>query len=88
MNIKVARVVLYIDNKSAIDLAKNLVFHGRSKHIDVCYHFIRDCVEQGLIVIKHVSTSEQRADILTKALSAAKFEKMRSLLGVRNLEHV
>ena len=88
MNIKAGLVVLYIDNKSAIDLAKNPVFHGRSKHIDVRYHFIRDCVEQGLIVIKHVSTSEQRADILTKALSAAKFEKMRSLLGVRNLEHV
>ena len=52
------------------------------------YHFICDCVEQGLIVIKHVCTSEQRADILTKALSAAKFEKMRSLLGVKDLKHV
>lgn len=81
-------VILYIDNRSAIDLAKNPVFHGRSKHIDVRYHFIRDCVEQGLIVIKHINTSDQHADILTKALSAAKFEKMRSLLGVRNLEHV
>ncbi|XP_074374211.1 secreted RxLR effector protein 161-like [Apium graveolens] len=86
--IKPGPVVLYIDNRSAIDLAKNPIFHGRSKHIDVRYHFIRDCVEQGLIVIKHVKTSEQRADILTKALSAAKFEKMRSLLGVKNLEHV
>ncbi|KAL8107152.1 hypothetical protein AgCh_023814 [Apium graveolens] len=45
--------VWYIDNRSAIDLAKNLVFHGRSKHIDVRYHFIRDCVEQGLIMNKH-----------------------------------
>lgn len=45
MGVKAAPVVLYIDNKSAIDLAKNPVFHGRSKHIDVRYHFIRDCVE-------------------------------------------
>lgn len=38
---------LFIDNKSAIDLAKNPVFHGRSKHIDIRFHFIRDCVEKG-----------------------------------------
>lgn len=74
-------VVLHIDNKSAIDLAKNPVFHGRSKHIDIRYHFIRECVERGEIVVKHVSTELQRADILTKALATVKFERMRSLLG-------
>ena len=84
-NVKAGPVTLYIDNRSAVDLAKNPVFHGRSKQIDVRYHFIRECVEQGLIVIKHVSTNEQRADILTKALSAVKFEKMRNLLGVKEL---
>lgn len=79
-------VVLYIDNKSAIDLAKNPVFHGRSKHIDIRYHFIRECVERGEIIIKHVKTDEQRADVLTKALSTIKFEKMRALLGMNNLQ--
>lgn len=79
-------VVLYIDNRSAIDLTKNPVFHGRSKHIDVRFHFIRECVEQGSIVIKHIKTDEQRADCLTKALHAVKFEKMRLLLGVKNLQ--
>ena len=59
MNVKAGPVVLYIDNKSAIDLAKNPVFHGRSKHIDVRYHFIRECVEKGSIIIKHVSTEAQ-----------------------------
>ncbi|KAL8145519.1 hypothetical protein AgCh_003617 [Apium graveolens] len=78
-------VLLYIDNKSAIDLAKNPVFHGRSKHIDIRYHFIRECVENGEIVIKHISTDLQCADVLTKALHTARFEKMRMLLGVRNL---
>lgn len=39
-------VVIYIDNKSPIDLAKTLVFHGRSKHIDIRYHFIRECIER------------------------------------------
>lgn len=40
-------VVLCIDNRSAIDLAKNPTFHGRSKHIDMRYDFIRECVERG-----------------------------------------
>ena len=48
-------VTILIDNKSAIDLAKNHVFHGRSKHIYIHYHFIRECVERGEIIIKHVS---------------------------------
>lgn len=69
-------VVIYIDNKSAIDLAKNPVFHGHSKHIDIRYHFIRECIERGVIVIKQISTGEQRADVLTKAMTTAKFERM------------
>lgn len=80
-------VVLYIDNKSAIDLAKNPVFHGRSKHIDIRYHFIRECVERGEIVIKHIRTDDQRADVLTKAMATVKFERMRALLGIRNLQN-
>lgn len=81
----VGPVVLYIDNKSAIDLAKNPVFHGRSKHIDIRYHFIRECIERGEIVIKHISTEFQKADALTKALVTVKFERMRALLGVQDL---
>lgn len=78
-------VVLYVDNKSAIDLAKNPVFHGRSKHIDIRFHFIRGCIERGEIEIKYVASDQQRADVLTKALSVTKFERMRKLLGVRSL---
>ena len=83
---KLGPVVIYIHNKSAIDLTKNSVFHGRSKHIDIRYHFIRSCVERGEILIKHISTGEQRADILTKAMSTVKFERMRDLLGIKNLQ--
>lgn len=85
-NLKHSPVVIYIDNKSAIDLAKNPVFHGRSKHIDVRYHFIRECVERGEVVIKHVRTEEHRANVLTKTMSIVKFEKMRALLGIQNLQ--
>ncbi|KAL8106163.1 hypothetical protein AgCh_029826 [Apium graveolens] len=82
---RIGPVVLYVDNKSAIDLAKNPVFHGRSKHIDIRYHFIRECVEKGEIILRHISSEMQRADVLTKSLSTVKFEKIRKLLGVVNL---
>ncbi|PWA73649.1 ribonuclease H-like domain, Reverse transcriptase, RNA-dependent DNA polymerase [Artemisia annua] len=67
------RITLKVDNISAIALVKNLVFHGRSKHIDIRYHFIRECVENGHINVEHVSGELQRADILTKALPRLKF---------------
>jgi hypothetical protein len=78
-------VTLYVDNNSARALMNNPVFHGRSKHIDIKYHFIRQCVERGQITVKRVSTDEQKVDALTKALPVAKLLVMRHLLGVRDL---
>ena len=54
--------------------------------IDTRFHFIRECVEKGQIMVEFVSTREQRADILTKVLASMKFAVMRHLLGVRDLE--
>ena len=78
-------ITLFVDNNSAIALMKNPVFHGRSKHIDIKYHFIRECVERGEIIVKRVGTNEQKADALTKALPVGKLTVMRHLLGVRDL---
>lgn len=78
-------VTLFVDNNSAIALMKNPIFHGKSKHIDIKYHFIRECVERGQIAVKRVCTEEQKADALTKSLSAGKLAVMRHLLGVRDL---
>ena len=78
-------VTMYVDNNSAIALMKNPVFHGRSKHIDTRYHFIRECIERGQVVAKRVCTKEQKADSLTKALPAWSLMVMRHLLGVRDL---
>lgn len=75
-------VKLRVDNMSAIALSKNPVHHDRSKHIDVRYHFLRDKIEEGKVVIDHVSTDGQLADILTKALGRVKFIEMRLKLGV------
>jgi len=78
-------VTMFVDNNSAIALMKNPVFHGRSKHIDTRYHFIRECIERGQIVVKRVSTDEQKADLLTKPLAAGKLEVMKHLIGVRDV---
>ena len=77
------KVMIRVDNKSAIALTKNLVFHGRSKHIHRRYHFIRECVENNLVEVDHVPGVEQRADILTKPLGRIKFREMRELVGVQ-----
>ena len=76
-------VTIHVDNQSAIALTKNPVFHGRSKHIHRRFHFIRECVENEQVGVKHVPGNEQRADILTKSLGRVKFVEMRSLIGVQ-----
>jgi hypothetical protein len=76
------KVKLLVDNKSAIVLSKNPSLHDRRKHIDTRYHFIRDCVERGEVDIDHVSTTEQLAGILTKALGWVRFVELRQQLGV------
>ena len=80
---EVKKVFLKIDNQSAIALSKNSVYHERSKHIDTRFHYIRDCVESGMIEIEHVCTEDQRADILKKSLARLKFLEMRKKIGVR-----
>nr|GEY43201.1 ribonuclease H-like domain, reverse transcriptase, RNA-dependent DNA polymerase [Tanacetum cinerariifolium] len=81
------KVTIQVDNKSAITLTKNPVFHGRSKHIDTKYHFIRECVEREDIQVEFVNREYQKADILTKALPKIKFLTMRHLIGLKDLSH-
>jgi hypothetical protein len=57
------------------------VYHDRSKHIDSRYHYIRDCIEKGVVDVDHVGTDDQLADILTKPLGRVRFVELRSKLG-------
>jgi hypothetical protein len=79
---------LLVDNKSAIALSRNPVHHDRSKHIDIRFHFIRQFIEEGKVDVDFVSTSSQRADLLTKALGRVKFIEMRQMLGVKEVKPV
>jgi hypothetical protein len=73
---------LKVDNQSAIALSKNPVHHDRSKHIDTKFHYIRECIEGNRIVLGHISTEKQSADILTKALGRVRFLELCELIGV------
>jgi Reverse transcriptase (RNA-dependent DNA polymerase)/GAG-pre-integrase domain len=75
-------VILYADNQGAIALAKNPVFHGRTKHIDIQHHFVREKVESGDVHFEYIPTEQQVADGLTKPLSRGSFEAFRKALGV------
>ncbi|XP_028753874.1 uncharacterized protein LOC114713402 [Neltuma alba] len=76
------RLKIYCDNKSAIVMTKNAAFHGRIKHIDIRYHFIRDLIADGVIALKYCGTKEQVADIMTKSLLIGKVEDFRIQMGV------
>jgi hypothetical protein len=82
---KVDVVELKVDSKSALALAKNPVFHERSKNIRIKYHFIRDCLEDGSIKASHITTTDQLADILTKSLEKSKFQEMRERIGLQQI---
>lgn len=70
--------VIWCDNISAIQLASNPIFHARSKHIEVDYHFVREKVNNQDIVIRHLPTSLQLADIFTKGHTADRFCFLRA----------
>jgi hypothetical protein len=74
--------VVHCDNQSCIKLTKNPVFHDRSKHIDMRYHYIRDLVQRKIVKLQYIATSEQGTDILTKPLTSRQFVQLRGKLGV------
>ena len=76
------KVSLLCDNESAVKLANNLVQHSRTKHIDICHHFLRDHVAKNDISLEGVRTEDQLADIFTKPLDEMTFCQLRNELNV------
>jgi hypothetical protein len=74
--------VLYGDNQGALALAQNPVFHPRSKHIDVQYHYTRELVQANRIVVKYIPTDIMLADGLTKSLARPQHAALTEMMGV------
>jgi hypothetical protein len=73
---------LYIDNQSALSVAKNPEHHGRMKHLDLRLYWLRDEVEKGNINLIHLRTDEMPADIMTKAMGRIKVGEMVKMIGL------
>ena len=67
-------------------MSKNPVFHDKSKHIEIKYHYIRDMVQKGVVKLQYVAMEEQIADVLMNPLARMKFEYFRERLGVLQIE--
>ena len=78
---KQSKFPLYTDNNGALLLAKNPVFHERTKHIAVKYHYIRDLISQGIIDLIYIPTKENKSDGFTKPLEKTKFKEFLAHLN-------
>ena len=76
----------YYDNMSSIYLAWNPVFHARTKHIEVHYHFIRESIKAGDVDLQHISINLQTVDIFTKSQGANKLRQFMLDLGLKILD--
>ena len=76
---------MHCDSQNVIYLAKNQVYHARTKHIDVRFHKIRELIVTGNIILEKVHASENAADTLTKPVTTAKFKHCLDLVNVSSL---
>lgn len=76
---------MYCDNKSAIAMVENTVFHERTKHIELDCHLVREKVQKGIIRLMFVASGSQVADGFTKALSTSQFDWFNNKLGLQSM---
>ena len=76
------QVEVFCDSQSAICLAKNQVYHGHTKHIDVRFHFIREIIDEGNILLQKIRTADNPADMLTKVVTGIKFQHCLDLINI------
>ncbi|GJU90846.1 putative ribonuclease H-like domain-containing protein [Tanacetum coccineum] len=75
---------IHIDNESTICIVKNPVYHSKTKHFEICHHFIRDCYEKKLISMEKIHTDLNVADLLTKPFDGPRFNYLVVSIGMIN----
>ena len=78
-------VKIYEDNQGSIALVKNPEFYKRTKHIDIRYHFVREKVEDGQVLLQYCATKDMKADMMAKPIPAVQFEYLRNIIGIQAL---
>ena len=78
--------MIFCDNKAAISMTKNPMFHSWTKHIEIRFHFIRELIAKEEFSLSYRSTHEQWVDVLTKALSKEKFCYFRAMMDISKFE--
>lgn len=78
-------VVVHCDSQSAIHLAKNQVHHARTKHIDVRFHFVREIIDEGDILLEKIGTADNPADMMTKVVTGVKFQRCVDLIHMQQI---
>ena len=78
--------IMFGDNKGALHIAQNPVMEGRSKHIDIKYYFLRECVENKSFLLNYVPTDQQEVDLMMKNLTVQKFPENRLQLNLKEFK--
>jgi len=78
-------IMVSCDNQSVVHLTNDRMFHERTKHIDIRYHFLHDVISEGNVLVKNISTEANLTDMLTKPLPIAKFFAQRQFQSIVNL---
>jgi hypothetical protein len=73
---------IHFNNQSCLNISENPLFHDKSKHIEIKYHYIRDMVQRKTVHVQYLSTREKIANLFTKPLSKTKFEYFCERLGL------
>ena len=82
LGLKQSEYVVFCDSQSSMDLSKNSMYHARTKHIDVRYHWLRVVIEERLMKLKKIHTNKNGADMLTKVVPGSKLEFCSKLAGM------
>jgi phosphotransacetylase len=83
IKLDIENMVLFTDSESAMKLGENAEFHKRSKHIDIQYHFIRECIEEKRIILAYIPTKRQLADGFTKGVDNNKHKAFIAGMGLK-----